>query len=458
MAKTKSVYCCNNCGAESPKWVGRCPVCGEWNTYVEQVVSVKPSSSARVSHTVDGSKAQPLRLEQIDSTNEPRIDLGNAELNRVLGGGLVRGSLVLLGGEPGIGKSTLSLQLALATKGIKTLYVSGEESASQIKMRASRLGEVSDDCYIYPETLLENILSHTEEMKPDLVVIDSIQTIYSESIESSAGSVSQIRECAARLLKVAKEKNISVLIIGHITKDGTIAGPKILEHIVDVVLQFEGDGNNIYRILRGIKNRFGATFEIGVFEMLDNGLRAVENPSEILLSHYEEPLSGIAVGASVDGIRPYLIEVQALVSNAAYGTPQRNATGYDPRRMGMLLAVLEKRVGMKMFQKDVFLNFAGGFRVADPGLDLAIVAAVISSYYDRPIADGVCCAGEIGLSGEVRPAPRTEQRIAEAARLGFRRIIVSGFLRKGVKMPKGIEVVYINNIGELPRALFCEEI
>ena len=290
------------------------------------------------------------------------------------------------------------------------------------------------------------------------MVIDSIQTIFTDTVDSSAGSVSQIRECAAALLKYAKTTGTSIFIIGHITKDGTIAGPKILEHIVDVVLQFEGDGNNIYRILRGIKNRFGATFEIGVFEMLDNGLRAVENPSEILLSHYEEPLSGIAVGASVDGIRPYLIEVQALVSNAAYGTPQRNATGYDPRRMGMLLAVLEKRVGMKMFQKDVFLNFAGGFRVADPGLDLAIVAAVISSYYDRPIADGVCCAGEIGLSGEVRPAPRTEQRVSEAARLGFRRIIVSGFLRKGVKMPKGIEVVYINNIGELPRALFCEEI
>jgi DNA repair protein RadA/Sms len=296
------------------------------------------------------------------------------------------------------------------------------------------------------------------EHQPDVVVIDSIQTIFTDTVDSSAGSVSQIRECASALLKYAKSTGTSIFIIGHITKDGTIAGPKILEHIVDVVLQFEGDGNNIYRILRGIKNRFGATFEIGVFEMLDNGLRSVENPSEILLSHYEEPLSGIAVGASVDGIRPYLIEVQALVSNAAYGTPQRNATGYDPRRMGMLLAVLEKRVGLKMFQKDVFLNFAGGFRVADPGLDLAIVAAVLSSYYDRPIADGVCCAGEIGLSGEVRPAPRTEQRVSEAARLGFRRIVVSGFLRKGVKMPKGIEIVYINNIGELPRALFCEEI
>jgi DNA repair protein RadA/Sms len=325
-------------------------------------------------------------------------------------------------------------------------------------MRAERLGVANEECYIYSETLLENILLQIQHYQPDVVVIDSIQTIYTETIDSSAGSVSQIRECAASLLKYAKTTGTSIFIIGHITKDGTIAGPKVLEHIVDVVLQFEGDGNNVHRILRGIKNRFGATFEIGVFEMLDSGLRSVENPSEILLSHYDEPLSGIAVGASVDGVRPYLIEVQSLVSNAAYGTPQRNATGYDQRRMGMLLAVLEKRLGLKMFQKDVFLNFAGGFKVADTGLDLAIVSAVISSYYDRPIAEGVCCAGEVGLSGEVRPAPRTEQRVSEAARLGFRRIIVSGFLRKGVKMPSTIEVVYINNIGELPRALFCDQV
>ncbi|MBR1958663.1 MAG: DNA repair protein RadA, partial [Tidjanibacter sp.] len=373
----------------------------------------------------------------------------------VLGGGLVKGSMVLLGGEPGIGKSTLSLQLALSTMNIKTLYVSGEESASQIKMRAARLGTANEECYIYPETLLENILGQIEAMEPDLVVIDSVQTIYSEAIESSAGSVSQIRECAARLLKVAKERNISVLIIGHITKDGAIAGPKILEHIVDVVLSFEGDNNNVYRILRGIKNRFGATFEIGVFEMKDEGLGEVENPSEILLSHFDEPLSGVGVGAAVDGIRPYLIEVQALVSNAAYGTPQRSATGYDYRRLNMLLAVLEKRVGMKMFQKDVFLNFAGGFKVQDTGLDLAVVGAVISSYFDRAIGEGVCMAGEIGLSGEVRPAPRTEQRIAEAARLGFRRVIVSGYLAgRGVKVPKGVEVVYINTVSELPKAMF----
>ena len=456
MAKVKKAYFCRECGFEAPKWLGRCPSCGEWNTFTEEIIAKGNNSSAATA--VGIPSAPPQRVSEIERSTHKRLDLHNAEVNRVLGGGLVPGSLILLGGEPGIGKSTLSLQIALTNHSLKTLYVSGEESAEQIGMRAERLGIGNEECYIYSETSLENILTQMNEYKPDVVVIDSIQTIFTDTVDSSAGSVSQIRECAAALLKYAKTTGTSIFIIGHITKDGTIAGPKILEHIVDVVLQFEGDGNNIYRILRGIKNRFGATFEIGVFEMLDNGLRAVENPSEILLSHYEESLSGIAVGASVDGIRPYLIEVQALVSNAAYGTPQRNATGYDPRRMGMLLAVLEKRVGMKMFQKDVFLNFAGGFRVADPGLDLAIVAAVISSYYDRPIADGVCCAGEIGLSGEVRPAPRTEQRVSEAARLGFRRIIVSGFLRKGVKMPKGIEVVYINNIGELPRALFCEEI
>ncbi len=454
MAKVKKAYFCRECGFEAPKWLGRCPACGEWNTFTEEVIS-KPASAV-ASVVASAGQSVPQRVSEIKPSIHQRLDMYNGEVNRVLGGGLVPGSLVLLGGEPGIGKSTLSLQLALTPHGLRTLYVSGEESAEQIGMRAERLGVGNEECYIYAETLLENILQQIAEQKPDVVVIDSIQTIFTQTIDSSAGSVSQIRECAASLLKYAKTTGTSIFIIGHITKDGTIAGPKILEHIVDVVLQFEGDGNNVYRILRGIKNRFGATFEIGVFEMLDDGLRAVANPSEILLSHYEEPLSGIAVGASVDGVRPYLIEVQALVTNAAYGTPQRNATGYDPRRMSMLLAVLEKRVGMKMYQKDVFLNFAGGFRVADTGLDLSIVAAVVSSYYDRPILDGICCAGEVGLSGEVRPAPRSEQRISEAARLGFRRIIVSGFLRKNIKAPKGIEVVYINNIGELPPALFTE--
>ncbi|MBR3702649.1 MAG: DNA repair protein RadA [Alistipes sp.] len=452
MAKIKKAYFCRECGYESPKWLGRCPACGEWNTFTEEVIAKASSVSAAVA--VNAPQSVPQRVSEIKPSTHQRLDMCNAEVNRVLGGGLVPGSLVLLGGEPGIGKSTLSLQLALTAHGLRTLYVSGEESAEQIGMRAERLGIGNEECYIYAETLLENILQQIEQQKPDVVVIDSIQTIFTQTIDSSAGSVSQIRECAASLLKYAKTTGTSIFIIGHITKDGTIAGPKILEHIVDVVLQFEGDGNNVYRILRGIKNRFGATFEIGVFEMLDSGLRAVENPSEILLSHYDEPLSGIAVGASVDGVRPYLIEVQALVTNAAYGTPQRNATGYDSRRMSMLLAVLEKRVGMKMYQKDVFLNFAGGFRVADTGLDLSIVAAVISSYYDRAILDGICCAGEVGLSGEVRPAPRSEQRISEAARLGFKKIIVSGFLRKNIKTLKGIEVIYINNIGELPPALF----
>ena len=455
MAKTKRAYFCRECGFEAPKWLGKCPACGEWNTFAEEIISKQSSSP---SASVVAPATPPQRVTDIKNATYKRLDMCNSEVNRVLGGGLVPGSLILLGGEPGIGKSTLSLQLALASNSLRTLYVSGEESVEQIGMRAKRLGISNEECYIYSDTLLENILSQMRHTEPDVVVIDSIQTIYTDSIESSAGSVSQIRECAASLLKYAKTTGVSIFIIGHITKDGSIAGPKILEHIVDVVLQFEGDSNNTHRILRGIKNRFGATFEIGVFEMMDTGLRTVENPSEILLSHYEEPLSGIAVGASVDGIRPYLIEVQALVSNAAYGTPQRNTTGFDPRRMSMLLAVLEKRVGMKMFQKDVFLNFAGGFKVSDPGLDLAVMAAVISSYYDRPITQGVCCAGEVGLSGEVRPATRTEQRIAEAARLGFRRVIVSGFLHKDVKAPKGIEVVYINNIGELPRAIFCEEI
>lgn len=455
MAKVKKAFFCRNCGFEAPKWLGKCPSCGEWNTFVEEVIA-REAATPSVAAAQLGRNNRPQPIREIRENDHRRIDTGNAEVNRVLGGGVVPGSLILLGGEPGIGKSTLSLQLALADNHLKTLYVSGEESAEQIKMRAERIGICNEQCMIYAETLLEQITQQIVEQKPDLVVIDSIQTIYTEAIESSAGSVSQIRECAATLLKYAKTSGTAIFIIGHITKDGTIAGPKILEHIVDVVLQFEGDSNNCYRILRGIKNRFGATFEIGVFEMLDKGLRSVDNPSEILLSHYEEPLSGIAVGATVDGLRPYLIEVQSLVCSAAYGTPQRSTTGFDQRRMAMLLAVLEKRVGMKMFQKDVFLNFAGGFKVADTGLDLAIVAAVISSYFDRPVAEGVCCAGEIGLSGEVRPAPRTEQRISEAARLGFKRIIVSGYLSKGTKRPKGIEVVTINNIGELPKALFME--
>ncbi len=455
MAKVKKAFFCRNCGFEAPKWLGKCPSCGEWNSFTEEVIA-REGATPSLQAAASVERSRPQRLNEIRQNDHRRIDTGCREVNRVLGGGLVPGSLVLLGGEPGIGKSTLSLQLALAEHRLKTLYVSGEESAEQIRMRADRIGIRNEECLIYAETLLENITTQIVELKPDVVVIDSIQTIYSEVLDSSAGSVSQIRECAATLLKYAKTTGTAIFIIGHITKDGTIAGPKILEHIVDVVLQFEGDSNNCYRILRGIKNRFGATFEIGVFEMLDAGLRSVENPSEILLSHYEEPLSGIAVGASADGLRPYLIEVQALVSGAAYGTPQRSTTGFDARRMNMLLAVLEKRVGMKMFQKDVFLNFAGGFKVADTGLDLAILAAVISSYFDRPIAEGVCFAGEVGLSGEVRPAPRTEQRISEAARLGFKAIVVSGYITKSLKAPKGLRIISINNIMELPKAMFME--
>lgn len=451
MAKLKRAFFCTSCGYETPKWLGKCPSCGEWNTISEHVVAKESGSSARMT---SAPRVEPRKVQDIEEHATVRVDVGNAEVNRVLGGGMVPGSLILLGGEPGIGKSTLSLQLALTDNGLRTLYVSGEESAEQIKMRASRLGIHNQECTVFTETLLENIVTQIEELRPDVVIIDSIQTMSSDLVESSAGSVTQIRECASTLLKVAKTFGITIFIIGHITKDGSIAGPKILEHIVDVVLQFEGDGNHTYRILRGIKNRFGATYEIGVFEMRDTGLREVANPSEILLTHYDEPLAGTAVGAAVDGLRPYLIEVQALVSGAAYGTPQRSTTGFDQRRLNMLLAVLEKRVGMKMFQKDVFLNFAGGFKIADTGMDLAVVGAIVSSYYDRPLMEGVCSAGEIGLSGEVRPAPRTEQRIAEAARLGFKRIVVSSFVEKSVKRPKGIEVVFISNIAELPKALF----
>ena len=454
MAKLKRVFFCTSCGYETPKWLGKCPSCGEWNTITEHVVAKESASASNIARLASVPKAVPQKVQDIEEHSTRRIDTGNSELNRVLGGGLVPGSLILLGGEPGIGKSTLSLQLALTANGLKTLYVSGEESAEQIKMRAMRLGIENEECTVYTETLLENIITKIENLHPDIVIIDSIQTMSSDVVESSAGSVPQIRECAASLLRVAKSTGTAIFIIGHITKDGTIAGPKILEHIVDVVLQFEGDNNHTYRILRGIKNRFGATYEIGVFEMRDSGLKVVDNPSEILLTHYDEPLSGCSVGAAVDGIRPYLIEVQALASGAAYGTPQRSATGFDQRRLNMLLAVLEKRVGMKMYQKDVFLNFAGGFKISDTGMDLAVVAAIISSYYDRALREGVCCAGEIGLSGEVRPAPRTEQRIAEAARLGFKRIVVSSFVERTVKRPKGIEVVFISSIEELPKAMF----
>ena len=453
MAKVKKAYFCRECGYDSAKWLGKCPSCGAWNSYAEEVITAPSSVPALVaSRAVE--PARPQKVQEIECGKTVRIDTGNSEVNRVLGGGVVPGSLILLGGEPGIGKSTLSLQLALTNNGMTTLYVSGEESAEQIRLRADRIGINNENCTVYTETLLENVVAQIDTLRPDIVVIDSIQTMASSLLESSPGSVSQIRECAATLLKYAKSTGTAIFIIGHITKEGTIAGPKVLEHIVDVVLQFEGDNNSSYRILRGIKNRFGATFEIGVFEMVATGLKCVDNPSEILLTHYAEPLSGVAVGATVDGVRPYLIEVQALVSQAAYGTPQRNTTGFDARRMNMLLAVIEKRVGLKMFQKDVFLNFAGGFKVADTGLDLAVIAAVLSSYFDTPLRDGLCLAGEIGLSGEVRPAQRTEQRVAEAARLGFKRIVISGYAPKLQQKAVGIEVVRIHSVSELAANIF----
>ena len=453
-AKNKIVYICSNCGFESAKWAGKCPDCGEWNTMNEEIKA--PAAPASKS----GASARSVKtyaLSEITADEEIRYQPGLTELDRVLGGGIVKGSLVLLSGDPGIGKSTILLQICqYIGKDLDILYVSGEESVYQIKLRADRLGVTSPTLTLMSQTDVQAICEYININKPGLVIIDSIQTMVISDLSSSAGSVTQVRESTSMFMRTAKSSNIPIIVVGHVNKDGNIAGPKVLEHIVDAVLYFEGDRNMSYRILRAVKNRYGSTNEIGVFEMLDAGLREVDNPSEILLSHYETPLSGIAVGASVDGIRPYLIEVQALVSNAAYGTPQRTATGYDNKRMNMLLAVLEKRVGMKMFSKDVFLNFAGGFKVADPGLDLAVTAAVISSYYDRPIGEGICLAGEIGLSGEVRPAPRTEQRISEAARLGFRRIVVSGYLGRSIKKPKGIEIVTINSIDQLPRALFAE--
>ncbi|MEN6501516.1 MAG: DNA repair protein RadA [Tenuifilaceae bacterium] len=453
MAKTKSVYVCQNCGAESVKWLGRCPSCGEWNTYVEERVTKETSSRPGLVNV--SRNAIPTPIREIDSDNELRVDTKIGELNRILGGGIVPGSVILLGGEPGIGKSTLALQLALGLKSQKVLYISGEESARQVKLRADRINHDSQDCLILNETLLENILTQTERVCPELVVIDSIQTLYTDTIESSPGSVSQVRETAAALLRYAKTSGTPVILIGHITKDGSIAGPKVLEHIVDVVLQFEGDQNYLYRILRSAKNRFGSTSEIGIFEMQSGGLVEVTNPSEILLSHREEMLSGIAVAATIDGARPFLIETQALVSTAVYGTPQRSTTGFDPRRLNMLLAVLERRAGFRLANKDVFLNIAGGLRVNDPAIDLAIISAILSSTFDVAIAGSTCFAAEVGLSGEIRPVSRLDQRIAEAAKLGMSRAFVSKYnLKKSDVHPKGIEVIPLGRIEELVKALF----
>ena len=447
------MWYCTSCGADSPKWEGRCPSCGQWGTMVEEKVSAKPN---RGSNTTRIAKSVPQKVSEIQAVNEPRIHMPSEELNRVLGGGLVAGSLVLIGGEPGIGKSTLVLQNILSIKSKTILYVSGEESATQLKMRADRLGRQSDNCYIVCETSLENIFEHIEAIQPQLLIVDSIQTIATDAIESSAGSVSQVRECSAQLLKYAKESGVPVLLIGHINKEGSIAGPKVLEHIVDAVLQFEGDRQYMYRILRSIKNRFGSTSELGIYEMCQRGLREVSNPSEMLLSHSEEELSGVAIGVTLEGIRPFLIEAQALVSTAAYGTPQRSVTGFDSKRMNMLLAVLEKRVGFKLAQKDVFLNIAGGLKVNDPALDLAVICAILSSNVDMAIPHGVCMSGEVGLSGEIRPITRIEQRIMEAEKLGMETIIIPRNNLKGVDLSRfKIKVVEVAKVEEAFRQLFA---
>lgn len=454
MAKTKTVYFCSNCGNESPKWLGKCPNCGEWNTYVEEKVTVKSGKESLLpASSMDNA---PVRLSEIKGEKEERILMPSGELNRVLGGGLVPGSIILVGGEPGIGKSTLVLQNMLRIRSRKVLYVSGEESAKQLKMRADRLGADGGECFILCETSLEKIFAHLRSTSPGIVVIDSIQTIASEALESSAGSVGQVRECAAAFLKYAKETGTPVILIGHINKEGTIAGPKVLEHIVDAVIQFEGDRHYMYRLLRSIKNRFGSTSELGIYEMTEIGLREVSNPSELLLSESGEELSGVAIGVTLDGVRPFLIETQALVSTAAYGTPQRSVTGFDSKRMNMLLAVLEKRVGFKLAQKDVFLNIAGGLKVNDPALDLAVICAILSSNVDLVIPKSVCMSGEVGLSGEIRPVTRLEQRISEANKLGFATIYVPKNNLKGVPLSKySIKVVEVAKVEEVFRSLFA---
>jgi len=448
--KTKTVWFCSNCGNEYAKWMGKCPSCGQWNTLVERE-TVTGKRPAAVS--VPGSGSKPMPLADVSSSAEDRISLGSAEVDRLLGGGIVKGSLVLMAGEPGIGKSTLSLQLPLRQSGLRTLYVTGEESVRQVKMRSDRLGGDASNCLIYSETDMNAILEQADSVKPDLMVVDSVQTMYCPQVESTAGSVSQIREVAATLLRYAKGSGVPVILVGHITKEGSIAGPKILEHIVDVVLQFEGENKGAYRVLRSIKNRFGSTSELAVFEMTGKGLREVENPSELLMPQHEEGLSGTAVSAMLDGNRPFMFEVQALVASAAYGTAQRSATGFDVRRLNMLLAVLERRAGFKLGQKDVFLNMAGGLRITDPACDLAVIVSVLSSNFDYPIPRDFCFAGEVGLSGEIRPVPQATRRALEAARLGFKKIFVSSYthLEKGVT---GIEVVRLADIPALVRALF----
>ena len=473
--KEKTMYVCENCGQESPKWIGKCPSCGEWNTFKEIKVADTRKQVAAISAAASAGRHlrenKVLRLKDISSHDDPRIDMHDAELNRVLGGGLVPGSIVLLGGEPGIGKSTLLLQTMLNLADKRILYVSGEESAHQLKMRAERLisgisgksgisGQSglsvgSDNFMILCENSLESIFEHIKDVQPELLIIDSIQTISTEDVESSAGSIAQVRECASSLLRFAKTSGVPVVLIGHITKEGTLAGPKILEHIVDTVIQFEGDQHYMYRLLRSVKNRFGSTSELGIYEMGQTGLRQVSNPSELLLTDDHDGLSGVAISSAIEGVRPFLVETQALVSSAAYGTPQRSATGFDQRRLNMLLAVLEKRVGFKLMQKDVFLNIAGGLRVTDMAMDLSVIAAVLSSNVDTPIEEGWCMAGEVGLSGEVRPVARIEQRIREAEKLGFHHIIIPKYNLSGLNRKKiDIELVPVRKVEEALRALF----
>jgi DNA repair protein RadA/Sms len=452
MSKVKTSFFCQNCGAQYAKWQGQCNSCKEWNTIAEEIIQKQEKSRWKEDGTKTTKAPKPLRITEIDSAEELRMDTGDGELNRVLGGGIVPGSLILLGGEPGIGKSTLLLQISLKLP-FRTLYVSGEESQKQIKMRAERITPNGENCYILTETKTQNIFRQIQETEPDVVIIDSIQTLHTDYIESTAGSISQIRECTAELIKFAKESGIPVILIGHITKDGTIAGPKILEHMVDTVLQFEGDRNHVYRILRSLKNRFGSTAELGIYEMQGSGLREVSNPSEILISHKNDELSGTAIASTLEGMRPLMIEIQALVSTAVYGTPQRSTTGYNAKRLNMILAVLEKRAGFRLGTKDVFLNVTGGISVDDPAIDLAVVAAILSSNEDIPVNKGYCFAGEVGLSGEIRPVNRVDQRIQEAEKLGFDAIFVSKYNKITLKSI-GIKIHLVSKIEDVAGALF----
>ncbi|MBC7607725.1 MAG: DNA repair protein RadA [Burkholderiales bacterium] len=452
MSKVKTSFFCQNCGAQYAKWQGQCNSCKEWNTIAEEIIQKEEKSVWRTQTSEAKKTAQPLKIKEIDSAQEVRMDTRDGELNRVLGGGIVPGSLILLGGEPGIGKSTLLLQISLKLP-YKTLYVSGEESQKQIKMRAERITPNGDNCYILTETKTQNIFRQIQEIEPEIVIIDSIQTLHTEYIEASPGSISQIRETTAELIKFAKETNIPVILIGHITKDGNIAGPKILEHMVDTVLQFEGDRNHVYRILRSLKNRFGSTAELGIYEMLGSGLREVSNPSEILISHKDATLSGTAIASTLEGMRPLMIEIQALVSTAVYGTPQRSTTGYNAKRLNMILAVLEKRAGFRLGTKDVFLNITGGISIDDPAIDLAVVAAILSSNEDIPIEEGFCFAGEVGLSGEIRPVNRVDQRIQEAEKLGFSTIFVSKYNKISLKNSL-IKIRLVSKIEDVVSELF----